>query len=80
MEGSEPLPRAWCKIFASFAIVLLKKRELVSLLMCSSCHVADGVMCLFLLVPLACLWYVIVIFPGHTYVPILVSLSLVNEN
>ena len=50
----------------SIAIVLLGKSELVTLLNLSSwCLVM--VEWLFLAVPWGCLWFVIVVFPDHTY-------------
>ena len=45
-------------VHSSIAIILLGKRELVALLnLCFWC----------LVVPLGCLWFVIVVFPDHTY-------------
>ena len=43
-----------------------RERELICLLhSCSFCHVS------LLAVPLAGLWYLIVVFPGHTLLPIM---------
>ena len=51
---------------SSFAIILMRKRELVALLSMSSwCLVI--VVWLFLTVPWVCLQFVIVVFPDHTH-------------
>ena len=51
---------------SSFAIILMGKRELVSLLsVSSSCLVI--VVWLFLAVPWVCLQFVIMVFPDHTH-------------
>ena len=51
---------------SSIVIILMRKRELVALLSLSSwCLVM--VERLFLAVPRGCLWFVIVVFPDHTY-------------
>ena len=53
-------------IHSSIAMILMGKRELVALLNFSSwCLVM--VAWLFLAVPQGCLWFVIVVFPDHTY-------------
>ena len=52
----------------SFAIILKRKRKLVSLLLLSyRCIVLINVMWLFLTVPRVGLQYVIVVFPDHTH-------------
>ena len=54
------------KVHSSLAIILMGKRELVALLSLSSwCLVI--VVWLFLVVPWACLQFVIVAFPDHTH-------------
>ena len=54
------------KVYSSFAIILMGKRELVALLSLSSwCPVI--VVWLFLVVPWVCLKFVIVVFPDHTH-------------
>ena len=53
-------------VHSSFAIILIRKRELVALLSLSSwCLVV--VVRLFLAVPWVCLRFVIVVFPDHTH-------------
>ena len=53
-------------VHSSIAIILIGKRELVALLNLSSwCLVM--VERLFLAVPGGCLWFVIVVFPGHIH-------------
>ena len=53
-------------VHSSIAIILMGKRELVSLLNLSSwCLVM--VERLFLTVPRGCLWFVIVVFPDYTH-------------
>ena len=53
-------------VHSSIPIILMGKRELVALLDLSSwCLVM--VERLFLAVPRGCLWFVIVVFPGHTH-------------
>ena len=53
-------------VHSSIAIILLGKRELVALInLCSWCFVM--IEWLFLVVPWGCLWFVIVVFPDHTY-------------
>ena len=53
-------------VTSSFAIILMRKRELVALLSLSSwCLVI--VVWLFLVVPWVCLQFVIVVFPDHTH-------------
>ena len=59
-------------VHSSFAIILMGKIEPVALLSLSSwCLVM--VVWLFLAVPLACLWFVIVVFPDHTHLKILTA-------
>ena len=54
-------------VLSCFAIIPLRKRELVALLLLSSdCHVAVSVLCLCLMVPWIGLQCVIVVVPGHT--------------
>ena len=56
------------RVRSSFAIILLKKRELVALLLlCSCCHVTVSVMWLFFAVPWDGLWSVFVAFASHNY-------------
>ena len=56
----------------SFAIILMGKRELVALLSLSSwCLVID--VWLFLAVPWVCLQILIVVFPDHTHLLLLVK-------
>ena len=53
-------------VHSSFAIILMGKRKLVALLSLSSwCLVI--VVWLFLVVPVVCLQFVIVVFPDHTH-------------
>ena len=53
-------------VHSSFAIILMGKRELVTLLSLSSwCLVV--VVWLFIAVPCVCLEFVIVVFPDHTH-------------
>ena len=60
---------------SSIAIILMGKRELVALLGLSSwCLVM--VERLFLAVPLSCLRFVIVVFPDHTHLLLLTSISV----
>ena len=49
---------------SSFAIILVRKRELVALLCLSSWCLVN--VWIFLAVPWVCLQFVIVVFPGHT--------------
>ena len=55
-------------VFSSFAIILLGKRELIALL---HCILADEWLSVFYMSLPHCgvvrLWYVIVVFPGHTH-------------
>ena len=63
-----------CAIFcvhSSFAIILMGKRELVVLLSLSSWFLVI-VLRLFLEVTRVCLQFVIVVFPGHTHLLLLV--------
>ena len=56
------------RVQLSFAIILLKKKELVALpnyVLALMCIVS--VLCLFLMVQWVGLWCVIVAFPGHTH-------------
>ena len=63
---------------SSIAIILMGKRELVSLLNLSSwCLVM--VELLFLAVPWGCLWFVIVVFPDHTHLLFIIMLHLQGE-
>ena len=52
-------------VHSSFAIILMEKRELVALLSLSWFLVI--VVWLFLVGPLVCLQFVIVVFPNHTH-------------
>ena len=62
-------------VHSSIAIILVGKRELVALLDLSSwCLVM--VERLFLAVPWGCLRFVIVIFPDHTHLLLLTSISV----
>ena len=59
-------------VHSSFAIILIGKRELVALLSCSSwCLVI--VVWLFLAVSWDCLQFVIVVFPDHTHLQIVLG-------
>ena len=53
-------------VHSSIAVILIVKRELVALLSLSSWCLLM-VEWLFLAVPWDCLWFVIVVFPDHTY-------------
>ena len=53
-------------VHSSIAIILMGKRELVALLILSSCCLAM-VERLFLAMPRGCLQFVIVVFPDHTH-------------
>ena len=53
-------------VHSSFAIILIGKRELVSLI-CLSSWCLVSVVWLFLTVPRVCLQFVIVVFPDHTH-------------
>ena len=73
----------WCTLLyvrSSIAIILMGKRELIALLNLSSwCLVM--VERLFLAVPWGCLQFVIVVFPDHTHLLLLVwMLCLMNFN
>ena len=58
-------------VYSSFAIILMEKRDLVALLSLSSwCLVM--VVWLFLAVPWVCLWFEIVVFPGHAHLLFLI--------
>ena len=55
-------------VLSSFAIISLRKRELVALLYsCSCCRVTISVLSPFYAVPWVGLWSVIAAFPGQTY-------------
>ena len=55
-------------VHSSFAIILTRKRELVTLLLLSfACLVTVNVLWLFLTVPWIGLQCVIVVFPNHTH-------------
>ena len=54
----------------SFAIILMGKRKLVALLSLSSWWLVM-VVWLFLAAQWVCLWFVIVVFPDHTHLPLL---------
>ena len=53
-------------VHSSFAIILIGKRELVTLL-CSSSWCLVTVVWLFLVIPRACLQFAIVVCPDHTH-------------
>ena len=59
-------------VHSSIAIILMGKRELVTLYNLSSCCLLV-LGRLFLLVPRGCLWFVIVVFSDHTHFYFLVS-------
>ena len=62
-------------VHSSFAIILMGKRELVALLSLSSwCLVM--VVWLFLAVPWVCQRYVIVVFPEHTHLLFLFTITI----
>ena len=54
------------KFHSGFAIILMGKRELVALLCLSALRLVI-VVWLFLMMPQACLQFVIVLFPDHTH-------------
>ena len=57
-------------VFSSFASILMRKRELVTLLLLSyRCLITVNVVWLILTVPWVVLQCVIVVFPGHTHLP-----------
>ena len=60
---------------SSFAIILMGKRELVSLLYLSSWCLLI-VVWLFLTMPQVCLQFVIVVFPGHSHLLFLYKVQL----
>ena len=63
-------------VHSSFAIILMGKRELIALLNLSYwCLVLE--MWLFLAVPRACLYFVIVVYPDHTHL-LFLDLSITN--
>ena len=56
-------------VHSSFAIIVTRKRELITLLLLSfGCLVTENVPCLFLKVPWIGLQFVIVAFPDHAHV------------
>ena len=59
-------------VHSSIAIILMGKRELVALLNLSSWFLVI-VERLSLAVPWGCLWFVIVVFPDHTHLLILIK-------
>ena len=71
----------WCTLLyvhSSIAIILMGKRRLVALLNLSSwCLVM--VERLFLAVPQGCLRFVIVVFPDHTHLLILLELFILHD-
>ena len=70
-----------CKLLyahSSIAIILMGKRELVTLLSLSSCCLVI-VERLFLAVPWGCLRFVIVVFPDHTHLLFLVEVHKVMQ-
>ena len=62
--------RKGCQRYSSIAIILMGKRELIALLNLSSCCLVM-VERLFLAVPRGCLQFVIVVFPDHTHLLLL---------
>ena len=66
-------------VHSSFAVILMRKRELVALLGLSSwCLVI--VVWLFLTVPWVCLQFVIVVFPDHTHLVFSVNFKLCESS
>ena len=64
-------------VHSSFAIILMGKRELDTLLSVSSwCLVM--VLWLFLVVPWVCLRFVIMVFPDHTHLLFLIAINVVT--
>ena len=61
-------------VHSSIAIILIGKRELVSLLNLSSWCLVMGEW-LFLAVPCGCLRFVIVVFPDHTHLLFLFTIA-----
>ena len=55
------------KYFVSFLVSAGEERLVVSRLLSSGCHGAVIVLCIFLVVPLAGLWRMIVAFSGHIH-------------
>ena len=62
----------------SIAIILMGKRDLVALLNLSSCCLVM-VERLFLVVPWGCLWFVIEVFPDHTYLLFLAGIAILSN-
>ena len=62
-------------VHSSFAVILMRMRELVALLRLSSLCLAI-VVWLFLVVPWICLQFVIVVFPDHTHLQFLIDLMI----
>ena len=66
-------------VHSSIAIILMGKRELVALLNLSSwCFVMDE--WFFPGVPWGCLWFVVVVFPDHTYLLYFVSRQRLSKD
>ena len=63
---------------SSFAIISMRKRELVALLYLSSLCLMF-VVWLFLTLPQVCLHFVIVVFPDHTHLLIVTLFSTVSD-
>ena len=61
-------------VLSRFAIILLRKRELVALVLYSYCCMNVYVLCRFLTEPWVGLWSVIVAIRGHTYLFLICSL------
>ena len=62
-------------VLSSFAIILMGNRELVALL-CLSSWSQVILVWLFLMMPRACLQFVIVVFPDHTHLLFLIVFSM----
>ena len=60
-------------VSSNFAIILMGKRELVVLISLSSWCLVIGVW-LFFAVPWVCLQFVIVVFPDHTHLLVLIQI------
>ena len=65
-------------VLVSFLVLrdLTEGMKAVCFTLCSCCHVAMSILCLFLAVPQVGLWSVIVAFPHHTY---FFSASMLNR-
>ena len=62
-------------VHSSFTIILKRKRKLVALLLLSyRCIVYVNVLWLFLMVPWVDLQFVIVVFPDHTHLLVILTL------